>query len=226
MSSIRNMFVPFGIKQKIIDPDAPRYADVYERCMASIIDVSIIFLLLDWLFSRIYVHLFRDIDAAQLQHIDPQLGIMQALTQLWKLDIIPMMLLNCAIQILVIAPFYIACQIRFGNTPGKMLLGLKIVDQATLQPIAPWRYVLRYAAYITLPAMLIAAFTKRHRALQDVIAGTVVLNMRPKGWYWNHVKRGVHYLCSKALPPSAAVEKPMSEATTEQRHGDGKDAVE
>jgi len=63
-------------------------------------------------------------------------------------------------------------------SPGKRLLGLKVVDQNGL-PISFWRAFGRTAAKILSSILLIgyimAFFTKDKRALHDLMAGTIVI---------------------------------------------------
>jgi len=63
-------------------------------------------------------------------------------------------------------------------TPGKKLLGIKVVDQNGL-PIAFWRAFGRASAKILSSIFLIgyimAFFTKNKRALHDLMAGTIVI---------------------------------------------------
>ena len=89
-----------------------------------------------------------------------------------------------------------------GQTPGKMLLGAKIV-KTNGSPIGIGRALLRFAFYflylllwgliggligsslvvlflIFIGALVITAFNKKKRGIHDFIAGTVVINTRPK----------------------------------------------
>lgn len=66
-------------------------------------------------------------------------------------------------------------------TPGKMMMGLKVVDADTLGPVPTGRLVLRYLAYYVsvLPLCLgfiWVAFDKRKRGFHDMIAKTVVVH--------------------------------------------------
>lgn len=84
-----------------------------------------------------------------------------------------------------------------GQTLGKMVIGAKIVRRDG-SPIGLARAILRYAGYfvyflvmrigdvvylpyiIVFAAFLIIAFSREKRGLHDLIAGTVVINTRPK----------------------------------------------
>ncbi|HSA91294.1 MAG TPA: RDD family protein [Burkholderiales bacterium] len=68
-----------------------------------------------------------------------------------------------------------------GATPGKIALGVKIVDAATGGPPTLGRLVLRFLAYFVsaLPlylGFLWAAFDRRKQSWHDKIARTVVIN--------------------------------------------------
>jgi len=68
----------------------------------------------------------------------------------------------------------------FQSTPGKMLLGLKILDAKTLEPATQKKYILRYLGYfISMPPIYLgciwAGIDKNKQAVHDHIAGTVVI---------------------------------------------------
>ena len=78
---MRNLLVPFGLKpKKVIDPNAPRYGDVYARGVAACIDVMLVFMLFEWLFTRINQHLLMGLDREKLGQIDPATGITAVIT--------------------------------------------------------------------------------------------------------------------------------------------------
>ena len=68
-------------------------------------------------------------------------------------------------------------------TPGKMVVGAKIVDARTLEPASKGRLVLRYIGYYIamLPlflGILWVAWDPRKQGWHDKIAGTVVIRSR------------------------------------------------
>lgn len=72
-----------------------------------------------------------------------------------------------------------------GATPGKMLLGLKIIDLATLGPLTLGQAVGRYLGYflslLTLGAgFLWVAIDRRKQGFHDKLSGTVVIHTRPR----------------------------------------------
>jgi uncharacterized RDD family membrane protein YckC len=95
------------------------------------------------------------------------------------------------------AAYFIGFWAWRGQTLGKIVIGARIVRRDG-SPIGLSRAILRYAGYfvyflimriggfvylpyiIILVAFLIIAFSREKRGLHDLIAGTVVINTRPK----------------------------------------------
>jgi uncharacterized RDD family membrane protein YckC len=70
-----------------------------------------------------------------------------------------------------------------GATPGKRLLGLKVVDHKGRHPIGASRAVLRIVAYMVSSLTLcwghlLVIFRSDHRALHDILAGTRVVRRK------------------------------------------------
>lgn len=68
---------------------------------------------------------------------------------------------------------------RSGQTPGKKLSRIRVVDASTLQNAPYWKLILRFIGYflsfITLIGFFIGLFRKDKRALHDLISGTAVI---------------------------------------------------
>jgi uncharacterized RDD family membrane protein YckC len=82
------------------------------------------------------------------------------------------------------SPLYtIAFWAFFGATPGKMVLGLRIVQARTLGRVSLLRSILRYLAYfvssfVFMLGFVWAAFDRRKQGWHDKIAGTAVIKTR------------------------------------------------
>lgn len=212
----------WGLKPKPLD-NGPRYAGANDRSMASALDIVLLFTLLNDLSARANGFIY-----AAFQKMPPGSGApvtsFEALAAgLWEIRY-PWLISN-GLVVLMIGMLLVACQWAYGTTPGKWLLGLKIVRAGTLEPVAPWRYILRFFAYIpaALPLMLgifWMSFNRQHRGWHDYIAGTVVIYTRPRGWYWQQIKRGYRWLYS------LAVKKPVGEPAAEQGHDNGAKPIE
>ena len=66
-----------------------------------------------------------------------------------------------------------------GQTPGKKLAKIRVVDARTLKLAPYWKLLLRFIGYflslITLVGFLIPLMRKDHRALHDLISDTCVI---------------------------------------------------
>lgn len=203
------IWMPFSLKPRSNPPEetGPRYADLYARGLAAAVDLILLFALFQRLFDaltrRIYASLNHDA-LTQLQTSQhPQeffYFLMQShLPQLW--------LLNTGAQVVLLGLVYVLCQWELDTTPGKWLMGLRIVDATSLEKPTKWQYALRFFAYIpaTLPLMLgliWVSLNKRRRGLHDIIAGTVVIHIHPRGWAWTQIKRGYRWLREKITTPT------------------------
>ncbi|MBW8190681.1 RDD family protein [Neiella marina] len=70
--------------------------------------------------------------------------------------------------------------VRFAGTPGKLILGLAVVDNTTFGNISVMQAIIRYLGYIPsvfvlMIGLLWVAFDKRKRGWHDLLAGTVVI---------------------------------------------------
>ena len=68
-----------------------------------------------------------------------------------------------------------------GGTPGKLLLGLRVVDATTLGPMTTPQALGRYLAYLVSMLPLCLGFIwvvldRRHQAWHDKLAGTLVIH--------------------------------------------------
>lgn len=222
---MKNYLFPF-VKRPV--QEGPCYGDLYERGLAAALDVTCIFFLFNWLLSRIQDRIYAHIDHVKFRALDTKHGYDVMFQQLLEANFIQMWLLNIAVDTLIIGIIYVSFQSIYHTTPGRWVLGLKVVRHGAHEaPISPARYILRYLAYIPscgffMIGLLWSSFNRQRRTWHDSIAGTDVISLRPPGWYWQQMKRGYRKLRGK---PSVAVEQPVAEPAAEQRHEDGKDPV-
>lgn len=74
---------------------------------------------------------------------------------------------------------------RFAGTPGKRLLGLRVIDEKKGKPPTVMQSVLRYLGYFVsaFPMCLgffWVLFDEKHQAWHDKIAGTIVIEDKPQ----------------------------------------------
>jgi uncharacterized RDD family membrane protein YckC len=76
---------------------------------------------------------------------------------------------------------YVGLWHRSGQTPGKKLAQIRVVDAATLERAPYWKLTLRFIGYflsiITLVGFFIGLFRKDKRTLHDLISGTAVIRV-------------------------------------------------
>jgi len=101
------------------------------------------------------------------------------------------------IQISAYYAIILACWVRFHTTPGKLLLGVKVVDAQTGETPTNPQWVRRIIGYFieTLPIFLgfiTILFSRKKQGFHDKLAGTVVLkdySFYRRTWQW--VKAGI-----------------------------------
>jgi uncharacterized RDD family membrane protein YckC len=72
------------------------------------------------------------------------------------------------------------CWYYFKTTPGKMLVGIKIVDEKTLSNISPKQSIIRsFGCLLTAASLMIGLvwmlFNTKKQAIHDMMANTVVV---------------------------------------------------
>mgnify|MGYP001765662271 CR=1 FL=1 len=74
---------------------------------------------------------------------------------------------------------YVVLWHHSGQTPGKKLARIRVVDAKTFQNAPYWKLVLRFIGYfvslLTLVGFFVGLFRRDRRALHDLISGTAVL---------------------------------------------------
>ncbi len=133
-----------------------RYVGFWARVLATLVDAALL-LILTW---PLLFWMYGSADLAPGQWV---MGSGHMLVS-WVLPSLAVLLLWARLQ----------------ATPGKMLIGARIVDAQTLLPATGTRYTIRYFAYAVsmLPLMLgclWVAFDPRKQTWHDKIAGTVVI---------------------------------------------------
>ncbi|MBD3800145.1 MAG: RDD family protein [Campylobacterales bacterium] len=83
-------------------------------------------------------------------------------------------------QMLLYAVTFVLFWHKSGQTPGKKMMRIRVVDAATFQTASWGRLILRFAAYFLSALTLVGFFTglyrRDRRALHDLISGTAVIN--------------------------------------------------
>ncbi len=85
------------------------------------------------------------------------------------------------------------------STLGKKLVGIRVADKDSGEPLGIGRAFVRSVGYIFSTVLLMCGFLlafidDRHRALQDYMAGSVVVQARQKSWFETAVLSAVGFL--------------------------------
>lgn len=169
--------------------ESAEYAGFYARMMAMVIDSVAIMLPLSFLFAGLYAFWwgganFGEEEAALILSAqgDPKQAEM-VIAQLAEGGHFSRWLLENVIFTLGSGGVIIAAWYYLSATPGKMLLGMKLVDADTGHAPTLRQNIIRYLGYFvsTVPFMLgflFVAWDKRKQGWHDKMANTVVVYKR------------------------------------------------
>lgn len=83
------------------------------------------------------------------------------------------------VQLLLSLAIYVGFWYKTGQTPGKKLAMIRIVDASTYGKVPLWRLVIRFLAYflsfISLVGFFLPLMLRKKQALHDLLSGTVVI---------------------------------------------------
>lgn len=139
-------------------PQTPHYASFWLRFAATMIDNLLLGILLSPIFNLLSIP-HPSFDPSGNQEID-----IRALS----------------VQIILCIVIDVFCWTRFGGTPGKIWLGMRVVDAKTLRYMQPTQALLRALAYwisfFPMGAGFFWIFTNpKRQTWHDLIAGSVVI---------------------------------------------------
>lgn len=170
-------------KKNIITDEKALYASFTTRLIASILDTVIIslallpllYLISQFLISNADKQLFITFISSKEPLSESEIAVFQAIFSRIIIDYI--------IQLALFSVVVIVFWNYKSATPGKMLLGFKIVDANTLEDITGEQSLKRFFSYFISMAPLCLGFfwvhfDKKRQAWHDKIAGTVVIKKK------------------------------------------------
>lgn len=87
--------------------------------------------------------------------------------------------LSSILQIVLFMVITVELWHRYGQTPGKKLAHIRVVDAKTLQHASYWKLSIRFLGYflslISIVGFFIALFRNDKRSLHDLLSGTAVI---------------------------------------------------
>ena len=144
----------------MIEATQPHYAGFARRLVAALIDTLILSLVLELMYLLFWGH-----GNMRLVAVD---GNVQLMSEGGWLDNLFFLLAT------------IVLWVKYGGTPGKLLMGCHVIDLATGKYLTPGKALLRYLAYFVSALPLGLGFfwiiwDKRKQGFHDKIAKTVVV---------------------------------------------------
>jgi len=165
------------------------------RLLANVIDLFIALIILTPLYSIISTIIFGgDNFAALIPNYENIKDNLSSMTELEKEEFyissinsfyqnngVLKIFLNQFLQISFLILLTLGCWLYFHTSPGKYILGLKIVDQNTLNPPSNKQFIIRalsvYLSVLTLGiSYLLMIFDKKKRTWHDRLSGTMVIS--------------------------------------------------
>jgi uncharacterized RDD family membrane protein YckC len=172
----------FRLLPKKIDERYKKYAGLNRRTMAATIDTFIAMFtiapVMDWVLGH-FIH-SRDVSLEEISKAVTQTSAVTQIIELVKLHIDSGKMSEFLLQMLALLLASAICWKLWSATPGKILLGMKILDAETEKPMTNRQIIVRSLGYI--PACCIfflgiiwISFNKRGQGWHDKMAGTVVI---------------------------------------------------
>lgn len=137
-----------------------------------------------------------EITDAYQKHLNGEMSqpeFMQIFLPYFANVILPQMLTLFFIQLVIVGIIYVIFWKKKGSTPGKALLGLRIVDANSFQNPSTFQSFIRFIGYIVCMLTLMFGFTmimfnKRRRGLHDIMANTIVIYDKEYDQEWENKK--------------------------------------
>ncbi len=173
-------------KKEPIDETVIRPADLNRRMLAVGIDLAILLIIIWPLLQGVARLTYGGVDLEQVSNILTQSQTAEEAAQRLSAEgfFIKLMIDNL-LQLTAAALLVIPCWLKFGATPGKYALRMRVVDSVHEKPLTLGRAIGRFFAYAVsmFPlglGILWIGIDKQKQGWHDKIAGTKVIIL-PKG---------------------------------------------
>lgn len=163
------------------------YSRFIHRLFAMMIDMLIVSFIVSVIMSffskYIFLYIFQDffisrnIDVSSMEAIAEASRGDEFVQYASESGGLTFMLLMMGIQFSLIGIYLVALWHKFGTTPGKAMMRLKIVDADNYDKKPPLINLIKrfFAYFISFPLLLMIMFNSKGLALHDRIANTVVI---------------------------------------------------
>jgi uncharacterized RDD family membrane protein YckC len=214
LSKLQWFINPYQTKENKDELTGVVYCSLSERCLASLVDLFLLITLFMPFMQAINYITYGDNDigkiAAELKAqypYDDRIPSEAILEKLTETHFFFHMLANYLLSFLLFSSVYLYFWQKLQATPGKWLMGYKIVDSKTLQAPSRKQYIYRILGFIisALPLSLgffWIAVSKKNQGWHDHLAGTYVIKTKHD---FSHVKKLVATVYQYLLVAKAKV---------------------
>ena len=162
------------------------YAGLMSRIISTMLDLCVLAALLSYpmkyISQFILIHYFQDHIILHAISLDDRDAIATLFTSTEFLNNLPVMAflksysIITLVQISFASIYFVFCWYKFGATPGKFLLGHKVVKANNFEKLSVGEAIYRMLGSLTFfIGLLFVPMTSKKQALHDKIAGSVVV---------------------------------------------------
>ena len=164
------------------------YPDLITRVFCTSLDLLILAFLLtavdhvirkpSCLFALKDIISSNNLDANNLPALEKFFNTYKFITQKDTIALLLCQIITPISQVILLAVYVLLFWFKWGQTPAKIFMRLKIVDKDTLQKPSKYQLIKRLAITAIYPiSILFAIFNKKRQTLHDLISGTVVIKV-------------------------------------------------
>lgn len=170
------------------------YASFNERMMASAIDITVLFMILNRPAQAMSAKLYETLPPEARAALSQNQNIAELLETATSSGFLTLYIVNFIVQVVLIGILIVTFQSLVHTTPGKWIVGLRITRSDNETFPSTGRLIVRYIGYIISCTPLMLGFIwmnfdPQRRTWHDRLAGTRVITTRPQGWYWAQTKK-------------------------------------
>lgn len=205
VKKLQGVVVTRSPNDKASEPEKRVFATFQDRVIASVIDMSVVYLLLQDVFRFITVQTYSFADVAKLQaalqarpeSLTPLQSMRHQIESAYETGLFQLWLANSFAQSVVIGVILVLVWREFDTTLGKYIIGLEFAGKHGEGKPTTRDYIRRFLGfYLSMPVLMIGfallGVDKEKRAWHDRIAGTTVIYAERGSVFrqmWNWLKR-------------------------------------
>ena len=164
------------------------YASLMPRIFSTLIDVFLVSLVLlpviNFINQKVIISKFHDLLVANDVDLNDMNAIRNALITpevakyIHLNDILYLLAISALVQTVFLAIYFIFCWTRYGTTPVKYIMRMKIVSEKDFEKTTIIQAIIRFISTITFPiGVFVYFFNKQNKMMHDKIAKTLVVKI-------------------------------------------------